>query len=304
MGNSNRRRRFGVTQDVELENRLLSIERELAKLAPLDRNLDTKNRRMIVGAPPQVTGLVIQQSPGTITGQWNRLNATNVSYYEVQIADNAAFNSAYSSKEDTEYYTYQNAALGDLLSTFYVRVRAVINNTPGPWSATVSSALGKVVTESLVSGAVSVIAEEEVTTFNPSSVAHGADATWGSASVTTKEDGVVDTRLIFEVTANSIPDASVGVTGLPIVWTKFDRMTIDFLRDPGSIRVARYLQDLQSPLNSGRITVGGFSDYDTPGIGTFTYKVKITLATQNGAGDVDSLITPIRLVIQLRETLK
>lgn len=287
----NRRRRFGVAQDVELENRLLSIERELAKLAPLDKTLDSKTRRIYTGRrPPQVTGVAIQKSPGTITVQWVRLDATNISHYEVQIASNAAFTDPKIVRIQDDFYTFQDAALGDLLNTYYVRVRAVISNFAGPWSASASSILGLVTTNNILPGAVSLLSEEEITTFDPASLSGAGSVTYGSAQMPAL-GGVVFPRVILEMDITTVGDT-----------TNYMRLTTQFIRNPGNVIVGTYKNDLQSTLVSARLTLGGFSEFDAPGVGAFTYSIKITLAVQGGSPS--ATITPVRLLTQLTEQRK
>jgi len=298
----NKRRRFGVAQDIELENRLLSIERELAKLTPLDQNLDAKNRRMYTGKrPPQVSGVTVQRSPGTITVQWTKLDATNISHYEVQVSENAAYTSPTIARVRDDFYTFQDSPATAVvpLVTYYVRVRAVLNSSAGPWSSPASSALGLVTTNNILPGAVSLLSEEEITTFDPTALTVGTGAqgttgnvTYGSAQLPAL-GGVVFPRVIIELDMTA-----VGSTA------DYMRLTTQFIRNPGNVIVGTYKNDIQSSLVAARLTLGGFSEFDAPGVGAFTYSVKITLTVQTAGGTATATITPVRLLTQLTEQRK
>jgi hypothetical protein len=287
---SNRRRRFGVAQDIELERRLLSIERELAKLVPSEQNFDSKNRRMYTGKrPPQVGGVTVQKSPGTLTVQWTKLDATNISHYEVQVSESPAYTSPKIARVQENFYTFQDSPGVAVLPlvTYYVRVRAVINSSAGPWSAAASSALGLVTTNNILPGAVSLLSEEEITTFDPTALTVSGvppatgNVTYGSAQIPAL-GGVVFPRVIMEMDVTTAGSTTI-----------YSRLTTQFIRNPGNVIVGTYANDVQSTVSGARITLGGFSEFDAPGTGGFTYSVKITIASQSG--DSTMTITPQRL---------
>lgn len=298
MPESNRRRRFGVTQDVELENRLSYLEREVAKLSPVDRNLDTIRRRMVNTTPTQVVNVAVQKSPGTITVQWDKLNITNISYYEVWVAENASFTGTVTkAKVEDAFYTYQDASADNVTSTFYARVRGIINNSAGLWSATVSSALGLSGTDSLASNSVTVVAEEIVTTFVPASLvvntAFGtASESYGNLSIEATEDGTVAPRVNFQTAATY-----TGSTLNPL------ELDILIKRDPGSVTVGTFKEVFVNNKTADAVTYGGFAEYDDPGAGTFTYSVDVSIAATGASGTAtaDPGFVPTRLIIQLLE---
>ena len=298
MSRSNRPRRFGVVKDdVELENRLLAIERELAKLTPIDTFLDSKTRRMVI-KPPQITGVVLQTSPGTITVQWDKLNVTNISFYEVWVATNAAFTGTVKkAKVQEDFFTYQDATADDLTSTFYTRVRAVINNKAGLWSSTISSGLGLSDTFNLSPNSVTALTEETITSFTPptqsvSAVTTSSAESYGSLSVTSTSDGTIAPRISWQGTIEIVTPTGE----LEPVELKFE-----LKRNPGNVTVGTFVQTFPQKQKPSVHTFNGWAEYDDPGAGTWSYSTDVTVTGTGAVPQGTGTITHTRLFTQVVE---
>lgn len=113
-------------EDLNEESRLRRIERQL----PLTTFTPSASDVEVGDTVPQVSGLSITDGPRSLTIKWNDSNIPQAEfdYYEVNISNDTSFSPSFQLKidrtQDLQYSYYQ----GDPNTTYYARVRAVLND--------------------------------------------------------------------------------------------------------------------------------------------------------------------------------
>lgn len=268
--------------------------REIGQRARVS-NLDRTQIRRSGVTLPRVLGLAITAGgPKTIVISWDHVPA-DWAFYEVQVASNAGFTA-----DLVTYKVTQNTfefSLGEGNVTYYTRVRASDPSglLAGPYSVTLNTETGLVGTADIEVGAAA-----EFATFTKSSAfavldTDGESETYGPCSMDVYDaDSVVRAliRINFDM-ACTFPDVGGGADAN----TK-NQVIFTVLRRPSggadtTIDTFQYDMHITYPISSGipgRISIPSFSVYDTPGAGTFEYRVKIELnIAQGGASSVPTM---------------
>ena len=133
-------------KDLNDESRLRRIERQL----PLETFTSNPNDVEVGDVVPQVSGLSITDGPRSLTIKWNDSNIPQAEfdYYEVQISNDTSFSPSFQLKidrtQDLQYTYYE----GDPNTTYYARVRAVLNDgRTGAFTSILNTTTGLIVAD-------------------------------------------------------------------------------------------------------------------------------------------------------------
>jgi hypothetical protein len=251
-----------------------------------------------------------------ITLRWDPIGITNVEYYEIQIADNQAFDLPKTHRQRNLQFTYEE---GDPDTEYYARVRVKPINKPyGAWSGTLSTTTGIATYTHLEQGAATNVTdnyfdlsgEAALDPYADNGMAAGLWTSTGYYGGTTIRcyGGTVLPYIVFQYSVAS----TWVLAAAPHREAKVD---IEVLRrgDTGEVGVDDVTIGSYStvgtynaavPANSvtARVPSLGLASPDDPGFGVWRYRVKLDVTGDSqGANPSYIRVQPLWLNVEIVE---
>jgi hypothetical protein len=278
-------KRLGTSDEASIDSRFRRIENELQLRALSNQQSGTSAVGRSRAKPTVLTGISLDTGiVGGIGIRWNRASVGDVSGYEVLVANNRAFVGARRFIRQENNLTFSEGSPDD---EYFVKVRAVNSRKePGEYTPVLSTKTGKAQYSNLEAGAATNPSEDRVVDFTPAVLsADGDEGIYGSAQVVATANEIVLPFVIFRFSFESVYGGGNN------------RVTLTLQRNgedlPGAVPMDVF-SDIGPPAAETAIT--GLSVPDTPGVGTFTYSVKMTISK---AGGNTLTITPIQLDMEM-----
>jgi hypothetical protein len=270
-----------------LERRVRELERRIEGLAPSNPYASRSSVLSTNGVPVAPSGLSLANThaPGTIGITWNPVRASDVLYYEIQVAEDASFRVNPETFRETDpsfVFERGNSSIFEASKTFYLRVRSV--NKAGRasgWSATLNSETGKVFSADIEPGATGEIYSFLKTSSFATLNTNNETEAYGPVVIDVFDaTSVVEPRVIFEF------DYASDWSGSDICRAIF---TLEY-RTSGSggySTVDSVTVDFKSTIPSlgggtARAVAPIFTSFHQPGAGLWDYRVSIETEVTGG----------------------
>lgn len=287
--------KYGIEsgEATDLEIRIRELENQLASKVPT-----SSAGAYILNQVSAPTGINLVTNVGNITVNWNTPSETNVTGYEVEVADNEAFANKETFRTSNTFFTYEG---GDGTSIYFIRVRAFASTSgaPGPYSATLNTSTGKATSNNLVVGSGTAITTDVTVDFGgeilDTTATNPDTKTWSTLTVSVS-GGVLIPYTVFEFYVNTAYSSGDNT------------LTIDFNRnnktiDTYSMTFNSDFSGTGGSISGGIMTITSFATADLPGFGNFNYSTDITV-DDGGVGGNHIKIEPVRLVVEFIEYVR